>query len=334
MQRRDGKLIVSATDLVGFLECGHLTLLDRAMVAGLVAKPDRGEDPGLELLRWRGGMHEERYIEQLRADGREVTDLKDHKELPYAEQAAATEEAMRAGKDVIYQATVFDGRWVGHPDFLLRVEGTPSPQMSRLGRSEAAADRAGIDQTDSNIGKTADLGLWPAAGDRGLGTDWHYEVADTKLAHVAKASALIQIASYVEQIERIQEVRPEHVYVVTGGAEIDVRPFRTADMMAYYRRAKQGLRQCWRRGARPWNPATRTRSSIARSAAGNTRSASPLGDVTTRSTWWPGSRANSATSCARWASVRDGDWQDQRSLGLTRSGSRRASRSRVRTPVF
>ncbi len=34
MHRRDGKLIVSATDLVGFLECGHLTQLDRALAAG------------------------------------------------------------------------------------------------------------------------------------------------------------------------------------------------------------------------------------------------------------------------------------------------------------
>ena len=196
MQRRDGQLIVSATDLVGFLECGHLTLLDRAMVAGLVAKPDRGDDPALELLRWRGGEHEKRYIALLRESNRKITDLSGNDGLSYQERAAATEEAMRRGDDVIYQATVFDGRWVGHPDFLLRVPGAS-----------------------------------------GLG-DWHYEVADTKLAHVAKASALIQIASYVEQIERIQGVRPERVYVVTGGAVIDVKPFRTADMMAYFRRAK------------------------------------------------------------------------------------------------
>ena len=32
---------------------------------------------------------------------------------------------MRAGADVIYQATFFDGRWRGHADFLLRVD-TPS----------------------------------------------------------------------------------------------------------------------------------------------------------------------------------------------------------------
>lgn len=197
MQRTpDGSLIVSATDLVGFVECGHLTLLDRAMVAGLVGKPNRGDDPALELLRRRGGEHEQRYIAQLRAKGRPITDLTASEGLSYAERAAATEQAMRQGDDVIFQATVYDGRWLGHPDFLLRVEGA------------------------SAVG------------------DWHYEVADTKLAHSAKASALIQICSYVEQVERIQGVRPEHVYVVTSGAEIEEHRFRTAEMMAYYRHAK------------------------------------------------------------------------------------------------
>ena len=37
-------------------------------------------------------------------------------------QVAETLAAMRAGADVIYQATFFDGRWRGHADFLVRVE--------------------------------------------------------------------------------------------------------------------------------------------------------------------------------------------------------------------
>ncbi len=64
-------------------------------------------------------------------------------------------------------------------------------------------------------------------------------MADTKLAHSAKASALLQICSYVDQIARIQGVMPQKVYVVTGGAEIGVQPFRTAEMMAYYGEAKE-----------------------------------------------------------------------------------------------
>ena len=202
MHRREGKLIVAATDLVGFLACGHLTHLERAAAAGLISKPIR-DDPEVELLQRRGEAHEQRYIAKLTADGRTTVSLDGNRDRPYAERAAETIEAMRAGADVIFQATVFDPgpapagpAWVGHPDFLLR-----TPGASALG-------------------------------------DWHYEVSDTKLAHSAKASALIQICSYVEQIARIQGLTPERVYVVTGGAAIVEHDFRTAEMMAYYRRAK------------------------------------------------------------------------------------------------
>jgi predicted RecB family nuclease len=198
-RRDDGTLIVSATDLVGFLACGHLTQLERAAAAGLVEKPVR-DDPEIELLRRRGYAHEQRYIEKLRGQGRQVTELPEEdgsgERLSYEARAGQTVEAMRRGDDVIFQATVFDGRWVGHPDFLLR-----TPGASIFG-------------------------------------DYHYEVADTKLAHSVRASALIQICSYVDQIERLQGVRPEHVYVVLGGATIKTERFRTAEMMAYYRRAK------------------------------------------------------------------------------------------------
>ena len=58
---------------------------------------------------------------------------------------AATVEAMRRGDDVIYQATLFDGRWLGYADFLLRVE-RPSALRSvelRGGRHEAVPGRQG-----------------------------------------------------------------------------------------------------------------------------------------------------------------------------------------------
>jgi predicted RecB family nuclease len=202
MHRREGKLIVAATDLVGFLACGHLTHLERAAAAGHIAKPIR-DDPEVELLQRRGEAHEQRYIAKLKADGRTIVSLDGNRERPYPERATETIEAMRAGADVIFQATVFDPgpepagpAWLGHPDFLLRVPGA------------------------------SDLG------------DFHYEVADTKLAHSAKASALVQICSYVEQVARIQGITPERVQVVTGGAQIVEHSFRTAEMMAYYRRAK------------------------------------------------------------------------------------------------
>ena len=220
MHRRggpDGELIVAATDLVGFLECGHLTNLEMQAVAGLIHKPPQREDPEVQLLQRRGHAHEARYIEHLRAGGREVVEADSDWDHSFEDRAKATEELMRTGADVIYQATVFDGRWLGFPDFLLR-KGGPPPPVSRIygirrraSKPETVAEGSEIARGDSDRMEQAES---PTGG---LGTDWHYEVADTKLAHVAKASALIQIASYVEQIERIQGVRPEKVYVVTGG---------------------------------------------------------------------------------------------------------------------
>jgi len=242
VQRRDGKLIVSATDLVGFLECGHLSALDLAVANGTLEKP-HFTDATLDLIRDRGGRHEVRYIEQLEREGRRITRLDGDRARPYEERAAETIVAMRRGDDVIYQATVFDGRWVGHPDFLLRVvshvNGSPGAVMLRRD-SEGGQSEGG--QLGLGLGAGGELGLGLGAGG-GLGRDFHYEVADTKLAHSAKASALIQICSYVDQIAQIQGITPERVYVVTGGANIESHPFRTAEMMAYYRHAKGRFEQ-------------------------------------------------------------------------------------------
>jgi predicted RecB family nuclease len=178
MQRHpNGSVVVSATDLVGFLECDHLTTLELGKVQGLWEKPHHRKDPELDLLRERGLEHEQRFLDLRLAEGRAVADLKSDPDLaPDALVAAQaqTVAAMRTGVDVIYQATLFDGRWVGFADFLLRV------------------DRA------SSLGP------------------WSYEVADTKLARAVKGGALLQVCVYSDLLARLQGVVPEHVHVVTG----------------------------------------------------------------------------------------------------------------------
>ena len=53
MQLIDGSPVYSASDLVGFLACEHLTQLERAVLAGLAARPNL-PDPELDVLRKRG----------------------------------------------------------------------------------------------------------------------------------------------------------------------------------------------------------------------------------------------------------------------------------------
>jgi len=123
MQYLDGRLIVSPTDLTGFLECEHLTQLELAAARGELERPKR-EDPELEVLASRGLEHESQHLDGLRADGRRIVEFAfPNGDLASLQEAhARTVAAMREGADVIYQATFFDGRWRCHADFLLRVD--------------------------------------------------------------------------------------------------------------------------------------------------------------------------------------------------------------------
>jgi len=126
MQVIGGQPVFSATDLVGFLACEHLTALELAAAARLVPRPMR-EDPELDVLQQRGMAHEQRYLADLEATGRRVTRIERDETIAdrgerLRQAAAATEAAIRHGDDVLYQATFFDGRWLGYADFLVRVE--------------------------------------------------------------------------------------------------------------------------------------------------------------------------------------------------------------------
>ena len=204
MQLIDGSPVYSASDLVGFLACEHLTQLERAVLAKLAERPNL-PDPELDVLRKRGDEHEKRYLAELTADGRSVVAItpdaysSDHVEA-LRMAADATVAAMAAGAQVIYQAAFFDGRWRGHADFLLRRDSPDRP---------------------STYGP------------------YHYEVADTKLARHVKAGAVLQICSYVDQLTVLQGVQPEWLHVALGGSAHETVRLRVNDFMAYYRASKQ-----------------------------------------------------------------------------------------------
>ena len=120
MQRIDGHLVLSPTDLTKHVACPHITTLDLAALDGSVTGAT-GPDDALNLVFQKGLDHEHRYLDDLRAQGRTIEDIA-AQGLDKREAEAATLEAMRRGVDVIYQATFFDGHWVGYADFLLRVD--------------------------------------------------------------------------------------------------------------------------------------------------------------------------------------------------------------------
>ncbi len=178
----DGTLLLSATDLVGQLACDHLATLELGRVEGRWERPIRKDDPTIELIQAKGDLHEKAYLDALRATGKRVVEidkgvLRTPDDLRAAE--AETLAAMRAGADVVFQATFFDGRWRGHADFLFKRDDRPSP---------------------------------------GLGA-WSYDIADTKLARSVKAGAILQMCVYADLLERLQGIAPEWLYVITGDRE-------------------------------------------------------------------------------------------------------------------
>src|SRR2546430_188365 len=74
MQFLDGSLIVSPSDLTGFLECEHLTQQELAAARGEIERPER-KDPELEVLTRRGLEHEARHLASLRTGHRRVVEF-------------------------------------------------------------------------------------------------------------------------------------------------------------------------------------------------------------------------------------------------------------------
>src|SRR3954469_6229648 len=179
MQRIDGHLVLSPTDLTKHVACAHITTLDlQALDARDGGRGSRasGADDSLNLVFAKGLEHEKDFLERILAEGRVVEDIA-ALGLRGVEAEAATIEAMRRGVDVVYQASFYDGHWVGLADFLLRVD------------------------------EPSDLG------------PWRYDIADTKLARRLKVPALLQMAVYAERLEVLQGTPPERLYVVAGGGQ-------------------------------------------------------------------------------------------------------------------
>src|SRR5688572_28926378 len=129
MRQTIAGLLRAPTDLSNFLSCRHLSALDLRAARGEIERPIR-RDVFIEDLRARGLAHERAYLERLRAEGLTVAGADDAggagDDVEAAgSSAAATLTAMRAGVDVLYQATLELDAWSGRVDFLRKVP-TPS----------------------------------------------------------------------------------------------------------------------------------------------------------------------------------------------------------------
>jgi predicted RecB family nuclease len=127
MQIIDGRTIYAASDLNDFLECAHLSELSRLVARHELEKPAR--DESLALIGRKGDEHEVAYLVALReTHGDDLIEFAERPENTHAgllAAEAAAVAAMASGARIIYQATFFDGTFLGRADFLRRVD-TPS----------------------------------------------------------------------------------------------------------------------------------------------------------------------------------------------------------------
>lgn len=141
MQREGDRIWISPTDLGVHLECAHATSLELRAASGEIRRPG-GHEAYQRLVTSMGERHERDYLRSLREAGRDIAEIDVGGDRDAA--AAETVRAMRAGAQVIYQATFRADGWSGRADFLERVERQTGlggwgyePVDTKLARSEA-----------------------------------------------------------------------------------------------------------------------------------------------------------------------------------------------------
>lgn len=124
MQRINQKLVISASDVVYFQACEHLSWLDWGATDDVHLRAEKDLlDESAALITERGLQHEAAHLVRLRAQGLQVFDVSKADAQNNDQRNQHTLQAMRDGFDVVFQATLLDGDLVGHADFLMKVEG-------------------------------------------------------------------------------------------------------------------------------------------------------------------------------------------------------------------
>ncbi|MCS5721312.1 TM0106 family RecB-like putative nuclease [Herbiconiux sp. CPCC 203407] len=201
-----GTVLYSATDLTAAASCEFALVRRLDAKLGRVAPPPESTDEMLERTARLGDAHELRTLERFRAEfGPFVAESavgvaeidRPERTTPeaLADQQEVTLEALRAGADVVFQGTFFDGRFLGFADFLVK------------------------------------------AGQASAGPV--YEVYDTKLARHAKITALLQLAAYADQLERLGVPTGPEVHLLLGDGSRSTHQLR--DILPVYRDRRERL---------------------------------------------------------------------------------------------
>ena len=207
---RPQTVLYSATDLTAAATCEFALVRRLDAKLGRIPPVPDGGDAMLERAARLGDAHEERALEAFRQrfgafDGVTAAGVAEierpERTTPEALRAQqdATVEALRAGADVVFQGTFFDGRFLGFADFLMKVPDAPGAVGASIARSQGPV----------------------------------YEVYDTKLARHAKVTALLQVAAYADQLDQLGIPIGPQVHLLLGDGSTSTHELR--DILPVYR---------------------------------------------------------------------------------------------------
>lgn len=209
------RLMTSASDLTAASACEFAFLRRVDVKLGRDVEVPLDDDAMLARAAKLGDAHEERVLAQyIAAHGQHIpgatggvaeiarADSRDEQALAAAEQL--TVAAMRDGAEVVFQATFFEA--TARP-----AESPSDPEIGFIGYADF------LRRTDSGA----------------------YQVQDTKLARRAKVSALMQLAAYAEQLERLEIPVSSEVVLILGDGSHSVH--QLSDIAPVFRARRERL---------------------------------------------------------------------------------------------
>ncbi|UOR00446.1 TM0106 family RecB-like putative nuclease [Leucobacter allii] len=227
------RLVTSASDLTAASVCefAFLRRVDARLGRDVAVPPD--DDPMLARAARLGDAHEARTLDAYR-DGFgagtagerggvvEIPRPGSMGEADLERVAAQTLRALHGGAEIVFQATFFE----------------PAQRAAEPG--------------DAGAGAAIEIGFVGFADflRRDAASGGAYEVQDTKLARRAKVTALMQLAAYAEQLERLGvPVTPEAELILGDGARsrhrlTDIAPVFRARRLRLHRILRERAAEC------------------------------------------------------------------------------------------
>ncbi|WP_158864782.1 TM0106 family RecB-like putative nuclease [Leifsonia sp. AG29] len=196
----DGVIVTSASDLTEASKCEFAFLRSADVKLGRAEKTEQIDDPMYVRSSRMGDEHEHRILEGYRARfGAGVAEIDRPERLTadsLADAVARTAEAFARGADVVFQATFFDGSFVGFADFVVRLpDGRYRVQDSKLARSArvtALLQLAAYAEQLRRVGVDVDDTVELLLGDGSVST---HRLADIEPVYRKRRARLLEIVA-------------------------------------------------------------------------------------------------------------------------------------------